>query len=134
MFALWRTTEGMILTTVDQYMTLEEDGLNHWQIVQKIDAFRSHFGEGTPPAEPGLPVYLRYRLAIEDPGYLAHGTRILDRVVSIAVKYIGRKIETSRAQKPYPPPDWLERSVTIGEVERQYTLQLTHGTHGRGRT
>jgi hypothetical protein len=71
MCALWETTEGMILKTVEQYLTLEKDGLPYQQIVDKIEAFRCSYGEGMPPVEPGLPGYLRYRLTIEDPGYLA---------------------------------------------------------------
>lgn len=74
----------MILNTVEQYLTLEQDRLSHQQIVEKIEAFRSPFGEGTLPPEPGLSEYIRYRLSIEDPAYLTRGTRLFNKTLSTA--------------------------------------------------
>jgi hypothetical protein len=120
MFELWATTEAMILTTLEQYLTLKHDGLSDLDAVQKIEAFRSAFGEDHMPNDLNAKNYLVYRLGIEDPQYLAFGPVILDKAILIAREFAVERIKNSETEEPYPPSDWLQKRLTISEVESDH--------------
>ncbi len=120
MLELWRSTESVILTTVEQYLILKNDGLSDLDALQKIEAFRSAFGEADMPNDLNAKNYLVYRLGIEDPQYLAFGPVILDKAILIAREFAIEKIKDSETEKPYPPSDWLQKRLTISEVESDH--------------
>jgi hypothetical protein len=114
---LWDTPEWRMLEMVEQFRRLEHDGLSKPQIQEKIDA-ASPGGDVDPSNTKSLSQYIKRRLSIEAPEYIATGPRIFERALAIADKWMADEIEFEAEKAPYPPAEWLRERIHIAEFER----------------
>ena len=91
MWELWETPEAGMLEVIEQYKTLEGDGLAPALIIEKIEAHRSRFGEGDMTRVSDLGDYLRYRMEIGYPQYFGFGEKMLTKVIELAETWVDEK-------------------------------------------
>jgi len=75
------TPEGTIVTIVETYALMKNQGASDQQIFDAIEAHRSVIGSGTMPSQANLEQFTQYRIALE----CRHGAPISSGFVSEAV-------------------------------------------------
>jgi hypothetical protein len=105
MYRLLETTEAIMANAVEFCEVLQGDGLSEAEAVKKMLSLWS-----TPQDEcVDITSYLRLRLQVLDPDYLALG--ILDQAVMIAKEGAKAEIEKRQKQATYPRAGWLNDKV-----------------------
>lgn len=127
MWMLWKTTEAAILDIVEQYYWLCDGGLAAQEALQKIDAAQSRIPTAGLGSTSTLRSYLAARLKTDDPGYVALGHDILSESVDIAESWSYARIAKIKADRPYPPSEWLKARVDACEIEAEVSLPFKDG-------
>lgn len=118
LFEVWKTTEAMVLETVEQHHELKEAGLSDHLIFEKIETFNAHARDADLPADLTLRSYLISRLQVDDPEYLKLAPDLLDRTLAEANDYVRRRRAYDQTQPAFPPESWLIQRTSIDEVEK----------------
>lgn len=114
---LWEEPEAIIFDVADMYLTLKYDGVSEPQIWQKLEAFKSKSGKGGLPPSPTLIGYVKYRLSIEYPRYVALGEKLVQRQVSDCVAYVLQRLDNDAQHAGYPPSESFCRKLSTDGIE-----------------
>lgn len=115
---LWDEPEYLIHDISKKFLTLETEGVNPLQILQKLEAFRAEFGNGEMPSSPTLSEYVKYRLGIEAPEYAALGEELLQQQLKDCRTHVLYQIDKTIKEADYPSPNVLQRKLSVNEIEQ----------------
>jgi hypothetical protein len=126
---LWATTEAMILDIVTLHFLLESDGVPERLIIEKLEAWRSKWGEADGALPDRLGDYLRYRLSIEDPAYLQLPSVFWD-AMTVAVEFARGEVERKGSERAFPPAEWLQQRMDPVAIDRYEEQHIAHRAAG----
>ena len=127
MWMLWETTEAAMLGIIEQYYWLCDGGLTAQAALQKIDAAQPGAAASGLESNSSLRSYIAARLTTDDPGFVALGTDLLNEAIEIAETWSIAKITRTKAERPYPPSEWLKARVDASDIEAEAALPFKDG-------
>jgi len=126
-FQLSETTEASILDTVEQYVWLCDGGLDEHAALKKIDVFQNGTAEFSLKPDATLRSYIAHRLATDGSNYLPLVKGGLDDVILAAESWTRDEIPRVKSEPPFPPADWLQRRISVSDIEKGAGLPSDRG-------